>query len=222
VYYLKAELSSLENDILDITSSCNTTESNEEKKLEMKQLLDGVTKNISRIHKILDDPGYEEKFDLDKILFSTAVQLLHRYPNVLYGDFIGHKGEKIGDKIHLEVILPEEERHVQCCGYDMQLLFYNLISNAIDAIKDKGTIWIEVHNKDQKLAISVTDDGKLLTDNQIKNIRMHKKFSSKGRKHGNGLQIVYDVLEKNDATLEAKNNPDKKGATFFATFPSKQ
>ena len=192
----------------------------QEKRDEMLEILSGVRKNVSRINKIIKNPGYEEKFKLNKILFSTAVQLLRQYPNTLHGDLIGEKGDDIGDRIKLIVKEPPKEKSILCCGYEIQLLIFNLLSNAVDALNianANGKINMNISYDNNNAVISVSDDGELIKKQDIEKILTKKKFSTKGREHGNGMKIIHDILGKYNGNLNVTSEKEKNLVTFTAT-----
>ena len=216
---LKKEDENLKDNIEEIKNIIEKEDIECNKKEELLEIMKGVKKNIERIEKIIENPNYEEKFKLEKILFSTIVQLLKRYPSVLYGDIIGNKGKDIGNRIKINVKKAEEE--VMCCGYEIQLLFFNLLSNAIDAIKEKGNIYIELDYKEEKLKIDISDDGDLINEEDVKKILEKKEFSTKGRDHGHGLRIIDNIIEKYNGTMNIISNKEKKLVTFSIVLPLK-
>jgi len=115
---LQKHMNTVEKDI-------KQTEMEPEKKDEMQQMLQGVYRNIERIESIIDDPNYEEEFKLNDIYHSTLTELLKRYPNTFYGKTLSlnESGDKI--QIHFQVSRSEQSLHI--CGYDMQLLLFNII-----------------------------------------------------------------------------------------------
>lgn len=215
---LAKQLKDLNTSISDVEEVIKAEELAKEKRTEMTEILDSVRKNVTRIEKIIKNPGYEEKFELSKILFSSAIQLLKHYPNTLYGDLIGEKGANIGDRIKIHVNT-QKEISLLCCGYEIQLLFFNLMSNAIESIKDKGNIFIEIRHQDNAVQISVSDDGKLIQEAYIAKITDHKEFSTKGTARGHGLNIINDIVERYKGNIKVKNDPAKHLVTFLITIP---
>lgn len=217
---LKQQLKNLKAAIADVVKAVSREEMQDEKREETMKILSEVKKNVSRINNIIKNPGYEERFKLSKILFSTAVQLLKHYPNMLYGDFIGNKGDDIGNRIKLNVN-PSQEEEILCCGYEMQLLLFNLLSNAVEAIKEKGSIYVAIKYENDNAIIEVSDDGELISEEDIKKIKNHGEFSTKGREHGLGLKIVTDILEKYDGSLDVRSDDSKSLVTFSVRIPIK-
>lgn len=221
------ELSQKVNEINDVISAEDMVS---EKKEEMTEILKSVKKNIIRINKIMRNPGYIESFKLSKILFSTCVQLLKSYPHVLYGDLIGRNGKDTGNRIQLllvqsyedekgEIQTKFEENDMLCCGYEIQLLLFNLLANAVEAISSTGNITIMVKYKKDKVFIDIIDDGDLLSDSEIKKIKAQQKKSKKGPTHGHGLKIIHDIVEKYNGKLDVKCDAKKHSVKFSVMLP---
>lgn len=207
----------LDNNVKDLEKTCRNLQIDPLKKQEIVDLIDSVWVNIHRIDKILKSPGYEEVFLVSDILHSTLSEIIERYPNILFGDFIGIKGKDIGDKVNLHISISDEPS-IRICGYEMQLLFFNMISNSIDSVleKDKGEIWLDITISGDDLIIEISDSGKLLTAEEIVKINTRELFSTKGKTHGSGMKIIYDIVDKYGAKIEVKTDNKK---TFIITFP---
>ena len=186
-----------------------------EKKSELQEMLHGIYENIDRIEAIISDPGYEEKFYLEDVLDSTITELLKRYPQTLYGDLIGDQNQDESIKIHFNK--KGSSRKLIICGYEMQLLLYNLISNAVEAIQDQkdptGIISVLFEYKKEFVHIEIANTGKQIPQSVLKKIQSKKSVSTKGRHHGKGLQIIHDISEKYDANLTVNSS---QGQTIFS------
>ena len=76
---------------------------------------------------------------------------------------------------------------MQICGYDMQLLFYNIISNATDAIlqnNKKGNIWVLFDYKVDHVLINISNDSEI-SDEVLNLIKSRKPFS----------KLVWQILQ---------------------------
>lgn len=219
---LDKSLARLEKEVQSVRSVIVSEEVPEEKQAELLEIYKGVQENIERIKKIISEQDYCEHFSIDKVLFSTVHQVLQQYPNELYGDLIkpGEKDE--GQNIELKIDEPGENVTPACCGYELQLLLYNILSNAIDAIKEvkeKGKIRLQITHTKSRVKIKVRDDGKSLTEAQVRKINSKKSFSTKGKQHGRGLKIVYDILGKCKGELQAKANKKAGEVAFSISMP---
>ncbi len=187
----------------------------EEKKAELQEMLNGIYENIDRIENIISDPQYEEKFYLEDVLDSTITELLKRYPQTLYGDLIGEKNQRESIRIHFDK--KGSSRKLLVCGYEIQLLLYNLLSNAIEAIQEldskNGIISILFIYKKEFVHIEIVNTGKKISSSILKKIQSKKTVSTKGAHHGKGLQIIHDISEKYNANLSVEST---EGQTIFS------
>jgi signal transduction histidine kinase len=94
----------------------------------------------------------------------------------------------------------------------LRILIYNLITNAIN-FSDKGSIIVDV-TTNEKIQISVTDEGVGMTKEQIANIMSNEFIISSANidnKKGNGLGylIIKDLLKMMEATLAIQSSKGK-------------
>lgn len=90
----------------------------------------------------------------------------------------------------------------------------NLVKNAIDAIKGKGTVMIEIKNSDKHLFINVTDSGKGIAKNQFKKI-FEPGFTTKKRGWGLGLSLTKRIVEEyHNGTIRVIKSEIGKGTNI--------
>jgi len=194
-------LARVKHDVDAIERSIGNVQLDTEKKQEMQQMLSGVYENIERIESIIENPGYEESFYLENILESAITELLKRHPQTLYGDLIG---KRRNEPIQITFSQQGEPVKIVLCGYEMQLFFYNILSNAIDAITEStrtGKLDLMFDYKKEYVQINITNTGKKIPHDLLDMIQSKKLFSTKGKHHGNGLRIINDISEKYHADL---------------------
>lgn len=94
----------------------------------------------------------------------------------------------------------------------------NLVKNAIDAIKGKGKIKVELNNNEKNIQILVTDTGKGITKNQFRKI-FEPGFSTKKRGWGLGLSLTQRIVEKyHKGTIKVLKSEIGKGTTFLVQY----
>ncbi|MGM5484679.1 MAG: ATP-binding protein [Nanobdellota archaeon] len=177
------------------------------KEKEMLSVLSGVKDNLERIKAIMDNPSYSEVFSISDIVLSALVQVSKKYPGTLYGDIIG------GDdgKVKVEASIPDDR--IKVPGYKVDLMFYNLIVNAVEA--SSSVIRIDLEVDEDVVVFGVSDDGKGLTDANIEKINSSKPFTTKEGGHGKGLQIVREVIDELDGEINVRK---EKGMVKFSGF----
>ncbi len=100
----------------------------------------------------------------------------------------------------------------------LKILVYNLITNAIH-FSEKGNIIISALETEEKLIVSVEDDGAGMTSEQIKNIMADQFIISSANvdnKKGNGLGylIIKDLIKMMGGKLSI-NSEKNKGTRVF-------
>jgi signal transduction histidine kinase len=93
----------------------------------------------------------------------------------------------------------------------------NLVLNAIDAMRDGGTLVITSYDSPRGFELEVADSGPGLSDEQ-KRRAFEPFFSTKQNGTGLGLAIVYHVAEAHGGTVTAMNCPEG-GAAFTIKIP---
>ncbi len=121
-----------------------------------------------------------------------------------------------------EIIFDDKEKiNAFIDSFLIKRVLNNLISNAIFYGKDSKNIFITLKNEDNKIKISVIDEGEGINEQDINNI--FKKYYTSAKKYSNigvglGLYFANKIVLAHGGTIEAKNNP-QKGATFTIELP---
>ena len=101
----------------------------------------------------------------------------------------------------------------------LQQVFLNLLTNALDAIGKDGTIEVKTRMEGKQIAISIRDDGPGIPEEQQKKV-FDPFFTTKepGKGTGLGLWVSYDILKKMGGRigLESKTG---EGTTFTVYLP---
>ena len=101
---------------------------------------------------------------------------------------------------------------------ELQQVFLNLITNAMDAMDSRGRLFINTKfNPDTRcVEISFQDTGCGIREELIERI-FDPFFTTKEKGTGLGLSISYGIVKKYGGTIICKNQ--KKGATFIISLP---
>jgi signal transduction histidine kinase len=101
---------------------------------------------------------------------------------------------------------------------ELQQVWTNLIHNAIQAMKNKGTLYINIFQEEQKIIVEIADTGGGIPAN-IKDKIFEPFFTTKpeGEGTGLGLSICKQIIEKHHGTIEVRNN--EVGAVFTVKLP---
>lgn len=96
-------------------------------------------------------------------------------------------------------------------------VFWNLIINSVQSIKNQGTIEINIGQKNCYVTINVKDNGSGISAEKMDNI-FKQFYSSKEKGIGLGLTIVKKIIDQHkwDVSVESKL---QKGTTFTINAP---
>jgi signal transduction histidine kinase len=90
----------------------------------------------------------------------------------------------------------------------------NLMKNAIDAMKGKGSIRVSISEKDKWIEIAITDTGKGILKSQFKHI-FKPGFTTKKRGWGLGLSLSKRIIEEyHNGKIFVKKSEINKGTTI--------
>jgi hypothetical protein len=94
----------------------------------------------------------------------------------------------------------------------------NLVKNAIDAMKGRGKISVEIENEGSFVKIKVSDTGKGIPKNQFNRI-FEPGFTTKKRGWGLGLSLTKRIVEEyHKGKIKVLNSEIGKGTTIQVSF----
>ena len=102
------------------------------------------------------------------------------------------------------VINSENDVFVNCDKTKMEQVMYNLISNAINYAGDNKKIEINIVKENDKVKVSVTDNGQGISEEDLpyiwdKYYKANKKYTRTKEGSGLGLSIVKNILKMHNA-----------------------
>ncbi len=144
--------------------------------------------------------------------------------------------ESINVPNNISINVPESDVSIQCDVRKMEIVFINLILNAIQAIgssssgsssssssssssdndKKLGNITIQVVEEPDHFIITVQNSGDPIPNDIIDKI-FDPLFTTKYQGTGLGLSTCKNVIEQHGGTIKAENNPTR----FVIHFPKK-
>ena len=128
------------------------------------------------------------------------------------------------DSERLEIVKdydPEMPR-IECFPGQLNQVFMNIISNAIDSIPGYGRITIKTTNLPDEVEVSISDTGRGMPE-EIKSKIFQPFFTTKdlGEGTGLGLSITFGIIDKHHGKLTVDSEKGH-GTTFTITIPKKQ
>ena len=119
----------------------------------------------------------------------------------------------------VRIILPQKSVEVLCDPYKIEIVLVNLITNAMQAMEDKGTITIGLAEDVDTVHISVADTGTGMPVELVSKI-FDPLFTTRMVGTGLGLTSCKNIIEKHGGTINVKTAVGK-GTTFTMILPKK-
>ena len=180
---------------------------------EINKLIESIKNGTNRTTEIVKglrtfsrlDEDILKMADIHEGLDSTLILLHNKYKNRI--EIVRNYG-----------ILP----FVECYPGQLNQVFMNILSNAVDAIDEKGTITIKTLLSNNLIKISIKDTGQGIPEN-IREKIFDPFYTTKGvgKGTGLGLSISQSIIEKHRGSIDVKSEPGK-GTEFIIILPVKQ
>jgi signal transduction histidine kinase len=112
--------------------------------------------------------------------------------------------------------------NIHCYPNQLNQVFMNILSNAEQAIEDKGKIRITTEYLGDDVVIKFTDTGRGIPEDKLGRI-FDPGFTTKGVGVGTGLgmSISYNIIQKHKGRISVESNPGE-GTTVTITLPVAQ
>ena len=170
------------------------------------------------------------EYDLEKLskIDNAIYRISHQVENVL--DFVRgkplnlekHSLQKIVNSVlkdlpeHDEIEIEEVGGKIEIdCDFEaIKVAIFNIVFNAIQAIKNKGKIIITSKTVGNNAIIIIQDDGPGIPEEKMKKI-FEPLFTTKQEGTGLGLVSCKSIIEQHGGTISVTNHP----TTFKITLP---
>jgi signal transduction histidine kinase len=140
-------------------------------------------------------------------------------PDVLESALVLFQSQLTERKITLVREWPEQTPQVVCREGEIRQVVANLISNAIDAMPEGGTLRLGVKPVPQGLEVEVADTGRGIPA-EVRGRILEPFFTTKGRNGtGLGLSISAEILARHGGKLSFEPGADGDGACFRFFLP---
>ncbi len=149
------------------------------------------------------DQNTYEKLNINQGLETSLLLLKNKYKN------------------RIEIIKDYDSKvpELLCYPGKINQAFLNILSNAVDAIPDKGTIWISTHSKEDHIDISIKDSGcGIPKDIQTKIFDPFFTTKAVGEGTGLGLSITFGIIEDHFGTIDVISE-ENYGSEFIIKLP---
>lgn len=207
---LKAPIANLEGLIFLLSKRIQGRLSDEEQKIlnMMKQSIEKLRRTIDDLKEITKaQKGLDDK--MEEISITSVLEEVK-------SDI-----ENMIQEADAQFIESLEVTKIRFAKANLRTILYNLISNAVKyRSPDRPlNIVIKTYALDSEIALSISDNGLGLSENQqSKLFMMFKRFHSNTEGTGIGLYIIKRIVENAGGHIEAQSELDK-GTTFTIFFP---
>lgn len=179
---------------------------------EFRRSLQKIEEHVERARKVVHNmlgfarrmEPHNEDVDINQVLDQT-ITLLENYART--------------NNIDIQTDLAPDIPIIASDQAQLQQVFLNLISNAIDAIGTNGTIEVRSRREDGHIRVSVKDDGPGMSPEMQKKIfEPFVTTKSGGKGTGLGLWVSLGIIEKMGGTITVASNKGE-GSIFTVTLP---
>lgn len=128
--------------------------------------------------------------------------------------------ETVISKINVQQVtidLPKIDVDILCDVAKLEIVFSNLILNAIQAMNGIGNIYIRVKTEEKTITIEVEDTGHGIPQDLLPKI-FEPLFTTRQIGTGLGLVSCKSIIEKHGGSIEIKTQTNK-GTTFIISLP---
>lgn len=178
---------------------------------EVKKLSDEMMRQIDRFvamsQEILDFSRGVNAINIEDVAVPEFMELARV---VIANDLVAHKIEVVSNIQYSGLMAIDQDK--------MMRVFYNIASNAADAMPNGGKLMITVDRKEYTVVIEFTDTGiGMPADVQA---RVFEPFLTFGKQHGTGLgmAIVKKIIEDHKGSIEVEST-EGKGTTVRLLLP---
>ncbi|MES2778809.1 MAG: tetratricopeptide repeat protein [Bacteroidota bacterium] len=187
---------------------------------EFLSLKNGMNNQLAALSLLLDNLLYWSRNQLDpnRVQEKVIVSL----PSIVQQNIDILQESAHQKNIHLQLAQPATDVLALVDQSQIDIVFRNLISNAIKFTHRDGNIAITIEDKDTHTLTCITDNGIGMDDahlQQLFNLRHQSNYGTDGEKGtGLGLLLCKDFITQNNGTLTVKSTLGV-GSTFCITLP---
>ncbi len=123
----------------------------------------------------------------------------------------------LADRVAFTLDIPESVSPISLDASSIKQLFLNLFLNAIDAIKGRGEIRVQIREMDDRILLHIHDNGCGIPKSLLPNI-FKPFFTTKDKGTGLGLAVVKRIVDEHGWDVEVESE-ESVGTTFRLTIP---
>ena len=171
------------------------------------QILESQVKpgdNSKKYFKMLNSATKRMTHQLNDVMDFVRVTNL-KLENVSLLEVLKSSLKKINIPDNVQIQIPQNDLKLKCDPVKLDIVFINLILNAIEAI-DTGKINIQFFDKSSFVKIEIEDSGPEIPLNVMKNM-FEPLFTTRSSGTGLGLTSCKNIVEQHGGQISIKTNP---------------
>ncbi len=178
---------------------------------KLKPLLDAINTGITRTTNIVRSLNRFSRKDTEKLTPCNLHEVIDNCLTILHNQY--------KDRIAIRKEYTEKQFEIIANEGTLHQAILNILTNAIQAIENLGTITIKTTNQNNSVELSITDTGNGIEPDLIKHI-YDPFFTTKdpGKGTGLGLSITRRIIEEHNGSIKCQSIP-KEGTEFIITLP---
>ena len=112
--------------------------------------------------------------------------------------------------------------NIYCYPGELNQVFMTLLTNAVQAIENEGTVAIKTYADDTNVYFEISDTGSGIPSEQLETLFDLSFITKKSRVGvGMGLSNAYSIIQKHNGEIKVESGVGK-GTEFVITLPIKQ
>ena len=175
----------------------------------LKNSLPKSDANLLEYVEMIETETHNASSIINDLLDYSRIQPTEKEPTALSEIVAGLLAKlSIPQNVTVENMLPADLPNVKVNGQQVEMIFTNLISNAIEAMPKGGKLNISARVRGDNLTVSVTDTGVGIPHKDMKKI-FEPLYTTKPRGIGLGLAITSRLAELNNIKIRVKSRKAK-------------
>jgi len=124
------------------------------------------------------------------------------------------------NRVEVRLSTGEHPAYAMLDESSMRGALMNLMLNAIEAMREGGTLTITVDHRDESLRLEIADTGPGIAEEEAKKI-FEPFYTTKEQGLGLGMPYAKKIIEQHDGTISLNSRPGE-GTTISITLPTAQ
>ena len=186
------------------------------------KLIDILSHDVQRIERLITD--YSQILKDEVALSKEKIKKIDIEPVIksVVDDFNNIYGLKRGIKISYEND-NNNKYYINGIENRIEQIIANLLDNAVSFSEDNKNVIVKVSKSEKnQVSVNILDEGQGFKEKDTN--KVFKRFYSNrpdkfGQHSGLGLNIVKNLVDLHNATIEASNRINQRGASVVITFP---